>query len=191
MIQVPDQRPIIIAIAGPNGAGKTTFFHSHLGATGLRFVNTDVIASALKTDAMQAARIAAEIRKELVSRRESFAFETVLSDPVGEKVSQLRATAEVGYTVVLCFIGISSALVSEQRVCMGVSQGGHDVPPDRIVARFPRVMANLERAIASLPRVLVYDNDDLAHPYRQLAMFEDGRCVDKASRLPAWFKRIK
>ena len=32
LIQVPDQRPILIAIAGPNGAGKTTFFHSHLSS---------------------------------------------------------------------------------------------------------------------------------------------------------------
>ena len=42
-----DERPIMVAIAGPNGAGKSTFFHSHLAAAGLRFVNADVLASQL------------------------------------------------------------------------------------------------------------------------------------------------
>ena len=46
-----DGRPVIVAIAGPNGAGKTTFFHSHLRATGLRFVNPDEIARELEITA--------------------------------------------------------------------------------------------------------------------------------------------
>jgi predicted ABC-type ATPase len=44
-----DQRPIVVAIAGPNGAGKTTFFHSHLAAAGMRFVNADVLARVAET----------------------------------------------------------------------------------------------------------------------------------------------
>ena len=41
-----DRRPIVVAIAGPNGAGKTTFFHVHLAAAGLQFVNADATSTA-------------------------------------------------------------------------------------------------------------------------------------------------
>ena len=84
-----DRRPVIVAIAGPNGAGKTTFFHSHLREAGLRFVNADDIARELGISAYEAAQIAGALRRELVRQRESFIFETVFSDPVGEKLAFL------------------------------------------------------------------------------------------------------
>ena len=93
---------------------------------------------------------------------------------------------EKGYTVVLCYIGIDSVEVSQERVAMRVLQGGHDVPDDKLVARFPRTQANLTRAIHSLPHVLVYDNSDLATPFRQAAEFHDGKPVSLRPPLPAW-----
>jgi predicted ABC-type ATPase len=109
---------LIVALAGPNGAGKSTFYHAHLRLAGLRFVNADVLARALKINAYEAANVADSLRRELVRQRESFVFETVFSDPVGDKIGFLREAAAAGYTVVLCFIGISGADVSEQRVAM-------------------------------------------------------------------------
>ena len=84
-----DKRPVIVAIAGPNGAGKTTFFRSHVRQAGLRFVNADDIARELGISAYEAAQIADALRRELVRQRESFVFETVFSDPVGEKLAFL------------------------------------------------------------------------------------------------------
>jgi len=63
---------------------------------------------------------------------------------------------------VLCFIGLSSARRSAERVAMRVSQGGHDVPTDKLKSRFPRTLANLKGAIRTLPHVLVFDNSNLA-----------------------------
>jgi predicted ABC-type ATPase len=180
-----DQRPIIVAIAGPNGAGKTTFFHAHLAAAGLRFVNADDLARELEIDAAEAAELAGALRASLVAQRESFVFETVFSDPVGDKVDFLRGAASDGYTVVLCYIGLASAEQSDERVAMRVMQGGHDVPPDRIAARFPRSLANLARAVATLPHVLVYDNSDLSRPYRLVAEYEGGVTV-RVLDPPAW-----
>ena len=172
-----DQRPIVVAVAGPNGAGKTTFFHAHLKLAGLRFLNADEVASELEIDHYEAARVVRELREEMVRQRESFVFETVLSDPVGEKVGFLQKAARAGYTVVLCFIGLSGPETSEQRVAMRVAQGGHDVPSEKLVARFPRTLANLGKALRALPHVLVFDNDDLRHPFRKVAVFEAGRRV--------------
>ncbi|QDT37027.1 zeta toxin family protein [Stratiformator vulcanicus] len=186
-----DQRPLLICIAGSNGAGKSTFFHSQLkDRVGLPFVNADVLAEALEVGAYEAAEIAESVRQTFVEEQRSFVFETVLSDPVGAKVEFLRQAGESGYTVVMCFVGIGEALTSQKRVAMRVLQGGHDVPDTKIFERFDRTLANLRRAIDSLPHVLVYDNSDLNHPYRLVAAFESSQPIDLADSLPEWLTSV-
>lgn len=121
-----DQRPIVVALAGPNGAGKTTFYRAHLARTGLPFVNADLLSHELDVDPYSGAHLADSLRRALVARGASFVFETVLSDPVGDKAAFLEGAVEQGYTVVLCYLGLDSADQSAQRVQMRVSQGGHD-----------------------------------------------------------------
>ena len=164
-----DRRPIVVALAGSNGSGKTTFYHAHLAHSGLRFVNADAIAAELGLSAYEAADVAATIRAALVARNESFVFETVLSDPIGDKVAQLRGLAEKGFEVVMIFLEIPDAQESITRVSMRVSQGGHDVPDEKLRTRFKRTRANLRRAIEQLPHVIILDNTDLAHPFRHVA----------------------
>jgi predicted ABC-type ATPase len=190
VISLPADRPVVVAICGPNGAGKSTFYEAFLAPSGLRFVNADEIARELGIDAYAAASMAARIRDQLVSRGESFIFETVLSDPVGEKVAQMIAWQKLGYTVVLCFIGLADAEISDTRVSMRVSQGGHDVPVEKLQGRFPRILENLKLAISTLHHVLVYDNSDLRSPYRLLARFENGLAKKMEASLPLWFKRL-
>jgi predicted ABC-type ATPase len=141
-----DLRPIVVAIAGPNGAGKTTFFHSHLASAGLFFVNADVLAGELAITPYEAARLADGLRKALAARGESFVFETVFSDPVGDKLAFLEETARRGYEVVVCWIGLSSSKKSSERVAMCVSQGGHDVPEEKLKSWFRRTLENLRQS---------------------------------------------
>jgi predicted ABC-type ATPase len=185
-----NQRPLMVAVAGSNGAGKTTLYHAHLKPAGLRWVNADVLAGELDMDPYAAAGVAASLRQALVNQRESFAFETVFSDPVGDKLSFLKAAAEQGYTVILCFIGISGPQVSEQRVAMRVTQGGHDVPAGKLITRYPRTLANLQAAIRDLPHVWVFDNDDLRTPFRKIAVFEQGRAISMRKPVPKWLRQI-
>jgi predicted ABC-type ATPase len=146
-----EARPVVVALAGPNGAGKSTFFHSHLADTGLRFVNADDLAAEMGVGAYEGAELAASLRAGLVSQRESFVFETVLSDHVGAKVAEL--------------------------VEMRVMQGGHDVPDEKLEARFQRTLANLDRAIKALPVVIIFENTDLARPFQLEAVYEKGRRI--------------
>jgi predicted ABC-type ATPase len=181
-----NQRPVIVALAGPNGAGKTTFYSTYLRGAGLRFVNADVLARALRIEPYSAARLAAGIRSELVNQRESFVFETVFSDPVGEKVAFLTSAAQAGYNIILCFIGTSGPKVSEERVAMRVSQGGHNVPTEKLEDRYPRILANLGSALHGLPKVFVFDNNDLRRPYRLVAVVQSGRIVKLYRPVPRW-----
>ena len=185
-----DQRPVVVAIAGPNGAGKSTFYHAHLKPIALRFLNADVVAKELNIDAYAAAKIVARLRDELIEQRESFVFETVFSDPVGDKLEFLKKSAQSGYTVVLCFIGIRDVRTSEVRVAMRVSQGGHDVPTKKLNDRFPRILVNLKSAIRELPHVWIFDNSDLRVPFRQVAIFESGRLVSKMKAIPKWLNSL-
>jgi predicted ABC-type ATPase len=187
-IEYLDRRPIVVVIAGSNGAGKSTFFEAHLKSSGLRFLNADVLAKELDVDAYEASRMIAALRAELIEQHESFVFETVFSDPVGDKLKFLKEAVQAGYAVVLCFIGIADSNTSEQRVAMRVTQGGHDVPTEKLIARFPRTLANLSAAIRELPCVLVFDNDDLRRPFRHVAVFVNGRSLKLSKPVPVWLK---
>lgn len=169
-----EPRPVVVAVAGSNGAGKSTFFHAHLADSGLRFVNADDLAVELELGGSEAADLASSLRASLLEQGESFVFETVLSDPVGAKVSELAEAARRGMHVVMIFIRIDSPDTSRQRVAMRVLQGGHDVPDEKLAARFQRTLANLERAIAMLPIAIVFDNTDLARPFQLTAVYENG-----------------
>jgi predicted ABC-type ATPase len=186
VISLLDKRPVIVALAGSNGAGKTTFYHAHLQPCALRLVNADILARELGVEVYEAAKIAGVLRQRLMDQRESFVFETVFSDPAGDKLAFLRDAMRRGYQVVLCFIGIASPETSDQRVAMRVSQGGHDVPPAKLVTRFPRTLANLKAAIPVLPHVMIFDNDDLKHPFKRVAVFENGKSIFLAHPLPVW-----
>lgn len=185
-----DRRPVIVALAGPNGAGKSTFYRAHLEEAGLRFVNADVLSRELRIGPYEAAKVADSLRRELVNQRESFVFETVFSDPAGDRLAFLKDAAAAGYTVILCFIGISGPATSEQRVAMRVSQGGHDVPTDKLQTRYPRILANLRSVLRELPHVWVFDNDDLRHPFRLVTVYANGQPVRSQKPTPQWLASV-
>jgi predicted ABC-type ATPase len=188
MFSVLDSRPIIVALAGPNGAGKTTFYNAHLKACGLRFLSADLFVQEPEIGAYEAAQIVTALRHKLVKQRESFVFETVFSDPVQEKLAFLKQAEQQGYTVVLCFVGLADPRSSEARVAMRVSQGGHSVPLEKLVSRFPRIQANLKAAIRELQHVFVFDNEDLRIPFRHVAVFEKGHLVFLNKPVPQWLQ---
>jgi predicted ABC-type ATPase len=188
-IALSDTEPNLVAIAGPNGAGKSTFYHTFVEEFGLPFVNADVLALKLQLGAYEAAELAETTRQRLFAKRESFVFETVFSDPVGEKLAFLEEAVKAGYGVILCFVGISAPDVSEERVAMRVSKGGHDVPVDKLTTRYPRVMENLRQSMLRLPLVLIYDNDDLREPYRFCGAVGMGKVLE-AGTVPEWLQGL-
>ncbi len=185
-----DHRPTIIAIAGSNGAGKSTFYETKLASLGFPFVNADVLAKEHRLHPYDAAKAADVLRRDFVLQRRSFVFETVLSDPNGEKVEFLKQASDAGFNVILCFIAIRDSHLSEQRVSMRVSQGGHDVPSEKLHARYARTLKNLQRAIDRLPLIHIYDNTDLSTPYRHILTIEHAEPVTNTLLISDWISDL-
>jgi predicted ABC-type ATPase len=152
-----------LIVAGPNGSGKTTLTN-RLRSLGLDFgeyINADEIALALPDtpDRDQIAQQEANRRRSTcMSELRSFSFETVMSHP--SKIDEMRAAKAAGYA--FTFIGVSLQVpeLNVKRVALRVSEGGHDVPQDRIIARYHRTLGLMPEAIAIADRSLVFDNTD-------------------------------
>ena len=181
----------LVLLAGPNGVGKSTFYEAHLLGTGLPFLNSDVVAKELGVSDYEASRALDEIREFYIQRGISFISETVFSDPVGAKVAMLRRAMDAGFHVRLIYIGVESPALAQARVVHRVGNGGHPVPPDKILARFPRSLANLARAVPFVGSVELFDNSDARDPYRRIAQFEAGVLTWKtAGIVPPWARQV-
>lgn len=193
--ELMQRRPVAVALAGPNGAGKSTLYEHLLAPAGLPFVNADLIAKAqgwvgTEQGSMAAAKQAESTRTALILNRESFVFETVFSDPVGDKLQQMQALETAGWAFVLIFVGLASPALSQARVIGRVLDGGHDVPDDRIQLRYQRTLRNLGAALDTLREVIVLDNSDDQTPYRCIAVRAEGKLLYRAKPLPLWAKPI-
>lgn len=183
---------VLVVVAGPNGAGKTTFVETYLEPLGMRVVNPDAIARALfpgspELAGYEAARAAEAVRADLIERSVSFCMETVFSDEKGAKLAFLEDARVRGYTVILIFIGLESSALSEARVIQRTEAGGHDVPGDKIIARFPRVFVNLEKALTFVDHAFLFDNSSADEPYRFVAELRNGRIVKRGDAHPHWW----
>ena len=196
--------PLLVMLRGSNGAGKSTFYDAYLDSLALPFINADRIAAELRAGARilpselsslpadeAARRMADEERHASIVLCRSFVTETVLSDRVGAKVAMLNDARERGIEVWLFFIGISSPALSRARVRERVgSRGGHDVPADKIPARYARTLANLPGAVEAASIAVLLDNDLAEAPYRFVALFENGSLVRSSELAPEWAKAV-
>jgi predicted ABC-type ATPase len=184
--------PLLVTIAGVNGAGKSTITARLRQEPGFpsNYINPDEIALTLTNisdpaeRAYTAAGKADEQRNIWLAARQSMAFETVMSHP--SKIEFMQSAKNVGYDVMLVFVGLSSSELSFQRVSQRVQSGGHDVPEDKIRARYQRVMALLPSAIEVADRALIYDNSDDSAEARLVLSFNRGQLKYRSPNMPKW-----
>ena len=180
--------PVLHVLAGPNGAGKSTFVARVLQpVTHLPFVNADEIAAerwpgAELEHAYQASRAAADQRRRMLARGESFITETVFSHH--SKVALVTQAVSLGYLVNLHVILVPADL-AVQRVAERVRRGGHEVPVDKIRERYARLLKLVVDARALADRSVFYDNSRAGTPFAVVATYERGRLVGE-SHWPAW-----
>src|SRR4051794_21755970 len=175
-------------VVGPNGAGKSTFVELLLAPLrpGATVVNADVIAAQRWPEdpqghAYEAAKVAAQTRTRLLELREPFVAETVFSHP--SKLDLLGAASAAGYTVALHVLLVPEQL-TVHRVAHRVAGGGHDVPEDKIRARYQRLWPLVATAIGRVDAARVWDNSRHDGP-AEVALFAAGMPIGSC-RWPSW-----
>ncbi len=169
--------PFLLVIAGPNGSGKTTLTN-RMRSLELDFgtyINADEIAARLLTnnkaaapEASRQAQIEADrLRRAMLDERKSYSFETVMSHP--SKIDEMLEAKSLGYEVVLYFVAVDDPSINVKRVAQRVARGGHDVPEDKIIARYQRTLELLPMAMQVANRSVIFDNSDLDKGLMRLA----------------------
>lgn len=113
-------------------------------------------------------------RELIMQQRQAFAIETVFSHwrklPDGgfeSKVDDIRTMQRRGYTVVLIFVGLASRSLSILRVQNRRRTGGHAVPTNKLIARFPRTQKAIGAASEVADLTLMIDNSlDETHAFQ-------------------------
>ena len=180
-------------LAGGNGAGKTTFYNLYLAKYGIKFVNADSIAKDIDPENTQgfsyhAATLAAKIREDLISQGVSFCFETVFSHE--SKIDFIAQAKANGYKIILVYIHLFDSSLNEARVKQRVSEGGHDVTPEKIHSRIPRTMKNIKTALSIVDEARILDNSSKDDPFRQIIVMKAGKYEAKIDSLPEWAREL-
>lgn len=187
-------------LAGPNGAGKSTLYRAlvreDILGPPLEFVNADLherehlqhIADAQQRS--EAARIWAEARRAaLLAARTPFASETVFSHP--SKLALIEEAQHHGFTVALYIVALDDPARLLERVAQRVREGGHPVPPERILARYPRTMENLAQAVRLASASYLYDAQEAADGGpRLVAIRTPTTTTALVEALPIWAQRM-
>lgn len=124
-------------------------------------------------------------RELIMDQQRAFGFETVFSHwvprpdgSVASKVDDIRAMQARGYFVVLVFVGLTALPLSILRVQHRRRTGGHDVPIDRLIARFPRTRLAVGAASEVADLTLMVDNSlDEARAFQFVRAQRPGRVL--------------
>jgi len=188
---VPERQ--LWVVAGGNGAGKSTFYRLYLEPRGVNLVNADLIAQQIARGdpqgaGYQAAALAAKLRAALLEEGVSFCFETVFSHP--SKIDFIAEAKARGYQVVLVFIHLATTELNQARVAQRVSEGGHDVPWEKIVSRVPRTLQHIRTVLPLVDVAELFDNSSKSDPFRLVARLTAGALQHPGSPLPGWAEEI-
>jgi predicted ABC-type ATPase len=73
-----------------------------------------------------------------------------------------------------------------QSVVERVDAGGHDVPDDKTLSRFPRTLPNLTPALEFVDHAFLFDNSSAKEPFRFVVEFSKGALARRGKRRPIW-----
>lgn len=129
--------------------------------------------------------IAAE---EYLQKRISFVVETTLSG--GTYLRMMREAKCLGYRTRLFYIGTESIEINLERVKQRVSKGGHDVPEEDQLRRYPRSLRNLPLALDIADEALIADNSQ-SSGHRAVGIKLQGAGILWLPPVPEWAAELR
>jgi predicted ABC-type ATPase len=193
-------KPVFYLLAGPNGAGKSTLYKAQVLAGTIpakaEFVNADLYEAAQLQHIAdpiarsEQARLWADAqRARLLRAGESFVSETVFSH--ASKLSLIADAQAQGFVVMLLVVALDDPAQLLARVTRRVIEGGHPVPAQRILERYPRTLANLVKAVRLADAAVLYDSSEsAADTQRAVALCKGSWTQELVSPLPAWARQL-
>ena len=176
-------------LAGGNGAGKSTFYRLFLAPRGIKLLNADLIAKEINPEnpekvSYEAANLVGRLLEDLLDQGISFCYETVFSH--GSKIDFVAKAKAQGYKIILVYIHLEIPELNEARVQQRVTEGGHDVPADKIHNRIPRTMKHISTILPLVNEARLLNNSSRKNPYQQVALVKQGRRKEVVDPLPTW-----
>jgi predicted ABC-type ATPase len=102
---------------------------------------------------------------QAMANKVPFAMETVFSHwrempdgGVESKIQLIEQLQRAGYFVLSCFVGLTNVSLSVARVQTRVVSGGHDVPLQKLLERFPRTQLAIRAAALVADATILLDN---------------------------------
>ena len=150
------------------------------------------------------------IREMLIARQQSFSFESVFSHP--SKIGILKEAQKKGFKNYLYFIATDLVILSDgqcvssieiklvalpdnpelnqKRVRDRVLQGGHDVPPDKIISRYFRCLENVRQTFPYLYRGFFFDSTESTRYLAEYHSVKQELILHVPDEeLPDWFRK--
>ena len=180
-------------LAGGNGTGKSTFYRTQLAPLGLPFINADILAKELypqspEKHSYDAAKLATEMRFRLLHEGRSFCFETVFSHP--SKIDFVAQAKVLGYEIIMVFIHLDTVSLNQARIAQRTSEGGHNVPDEKVASRIPRLLQNIKKTLPLCDQVYILNNSRIDSPFQQVAVIRNGQKIQQKISLPDWAKDL-
>ena len=173
-------QPIYLVFAGVNGAGKSTFYRSGFWKEdgvphNMPRINPDEIIREYKgdwrspRDQRKAGANAISLVNGLFEQQQSFNQETTLAGHLA--LRNIVRAHDLGYRVILYYIGVQSVDIALKRIENRVLAGGHDIEEHDVRRRFSSSLSNFALALEHCSQATVLDN---TRTFTSLAQWENG-----------------
>lgn len=107
------------------------------------------------------------------------------------KLALIQEAQAQGFLVMLLVVCMDHPEKLLVRVRQRVGEGGHNVPAERILARYPRSLANLRLAVRLADAALLHDSGTVQPgTHRLIATCEGVRTQVLYEPLPAWAREV-
>lgn len=153
----------------------------------IRLTNGCVAFGPVQVNSYFASVLVDFIRQDLLRRRASFTFETVMS--ARAKVDFFCQARQQGFKTYLYYVATEDPEINISRVAHRVRMGKHNVPSNKIVERYHRSLDLLADAVACSDRAYLFDNSSSERVW--VAEVTDGDTLElRTDVLPHWLKTV-